>query len=153
MSPCLPPPHPLPCHPPSLHEWPFFSGILCHFCFIFSPCVPLFFTTIKPFHTFLKFPQPPPRSRLLFHLSISFSLLQPVSSSLPLRSAHLQHIKIPFFFLQRIVQSLRDLLHSSMFSLPFLHICLPLSLCFGSIMQCLIPSIFSFVVLTHLYPF
>lgn len=72
-----------------------------------------------------------------FHLSISLSplplllrLLLSVSSlSLPLSSAHLQHIKIPLFFLQRIVQSLWDLLHSSMLLLPLcLHICLPLFL-------------------------
>lgn len=55
---------------------------------------------------------------LFFHLSVS---------SRPLCSAHLQHIKIPLFFLQRIVQSLGDLLHSSMFSLlfsPYLSPCL-----------------------------
>lgn len=46
------------------------GAILCHFvsffrCFIFSPCVPFFSATIKPFHA-LKFPRPPPRSLLLF---------------------------------------------------------------------------------------
>lgn len=100
-------------HPHVIPEWPF-SVILCHSHFIFSQCVPLFYTTIKPFHASLKFPGPPPRSR-------PFSICLSPSSfcSLPLCSAHLQHIKIPLFFLQRIVQSLGDLLHSSMFSLLF----------------------------------
>lgn len=52
-------------HPPVIPQWPF-SVILCHSHFIFSQCVPLFCTTIKPFHVSLKFPGPPPRSRPLF---------------------------------------------------------------------------------------
>lgn len=112
------------------------GAILCHFVsfsrFAFRNMCPPFLRYNQTLSRFSSNSLGHPRVlSLFFHLSISFSLLLPVSSSLslPLCSAHLQHIKIPLFFLQRIVRSLRDLLHSSMFSLPLsLHICLPLFL-------------------------
>lgn len=162
VFPCLPAPHctPAPPSPTAL------LAILCHFMpFIvsFSPhASPFSSITIKPFHAFLKFPRPPPRSRPLFP-SVYLLLLSVSSSrSLPLRSAHLQHIKIPLFFLQRIVQSLWDLLHSFMFSLLPCHICLPLArlsilaafnsaclrLClFNTFVSLLRPSVFLFPTL------
>ena len=125
---CLLSPCPSVCHPLRLP----FHVVLCHFfCFIFSPRVPFSLLQSNPFTLSSNSLGHPRALSLFFHLSISFSLLLSVSSSLslPLCSAHLQHIKIPLFFLQRIVRSLRDLLHSSMFSLPLsLHICLPLFL-------------------------
>lgn len=94
-------------------------AILCHFCFIFSPCVPFSLLQSNPF-TLSSDSLGHPRVPSAFFHRLLFPL-----PSLPLCSAHLQHIKIPLFFLQRIVQSLRDLLHSSMLSLPLsLHICL-----------------------------
>lgn len=129
-------------------------AILCHFCFIFTPCVPFSLLQSNPFTLSSNSLGHPRVLSLFFHLSISFSLLLSVSSSLslPLCSAHLHHIKIPLFFLQRIVQSLRDLLHSSMFSLPLsLHICLPLFLSILAELHSVRFS-FSFVFLTHLYP-
>lgn len=162
VFPCLPAPRCTPV-PPSLAA---LVAILCHFMpFLasFSPhASPFSSITIKPFHAFLKFPRPPPRSRPLFP-SVYLLLLSVSSSrSLPLRSAHLQHIKIPLFFLQRIVQSLRDLLHSFMFSLLPCHICLPLArlcilaafnsvclrLClFNTFVSLLRPSVFLFPTL------
>lgn len=73
--------HPSVCHPLSLYEWPF-CVILCHFCFIFTPCVPFFSATIKPFDVFLKFPRPPPRSLPLFSICLSPRLLFPLPPSL-----------------------------------------------------------------------
>lgn len=124
--------------------------ILCHFVpfsLPFLPVCPPFLHNNQTLSRFSQIPWATPA------FSPSFSICLSPSSfcSLPLCSAHLQHIKIPLFFLQRIVQSLGDLLHSSMFSLlfsPYLSPCL----CFGSATQPLIHSIFSFVCLTHLYP-
>lgn len=111
--------------PRGAHFWCHLVSLLPHFL----PTCPLFSSTIKPFHALLKFPRPPPRSLPLFpsvRPPSSRLLCGSSSLSLPLCSAHLQHIKIPLFFLQRIVRSLRDLLHSSMFSLPLsLRICPP----------------------------
>lgn len=129
------------------------GAILCHFISLllhFHRVCALLSATIKPFHASLKFPRPPPRSLPLFP-SVCLPLSVSSSLSLPPCSAHLQHIKIPPSFLQRIAQSLRDLLHSSL-ALPLplsLHFCLSL---FGSTTQFSIQHISSFVLLTHLCP-
>lgn len=129
--------------------------ILCPFYFIFTTRAPFSVLQSNPFTLPSNSLGHPRVLFLFFHLTISCSVLLSILSSLslPLCSAHLQHIKIPLFFLQRIVQSHRDLLHSSMLSpscSPYLS---PLvSLHFGSTTQHLIQPIFSFVLLTHLYP-
>lgn len=110
-------PYPFVCHPPSRT-----CGHFVSFCAILVPFSP----HVSPFHNnqtlsrFSRIPWATPA------FSPSFSICLSPSSffALPLCAAHLQHIKIPLFFLQRIVQSLGDLLHSSMFSL---HIFLPVS--------------------------
>lgn len=111
-----------PNHPRVILEWPF-CVILCHSRFIFLPVCPPFLHNNRTLSRFSQIPWATPA------FSPSFSICLSPSSfcSLPLCSAHLQHIKIPLFFLQRIVQSLGDLLHSSMFSLlfsPYLSPCL-----------------------------
>lgn len=111
------------CHPLSNCMCSHFVSLLLHF----HPMGPFSLLQSNPF-TLSSNSLGHPRIHF-FHLSPSNCLLVSSSLSLPLCSAHLQHIKIPLFFLQRIVQSLRDLLHSSMlFLLLTLHICLPLFL-------------------------
>lgn len=107
-------------YPSWRHPW---VAIRCHFVpFLlhFLPVCPPFLHNNRTLSRFSQIPWATPA------FSPSFSICLSVSS-LPLCSAHLQHIKIPLFFLQRIVQSLGDLLHSSMFSLlfsPYLSPCL-----------------------------
>lgn len=111
-------PYPSSCHPR--------LAIFCHFV----PFSLHFLPVCPPFphnnHTLSGFSQIP-WATPAFSPSFSICLSPSFSCSLPLCSAHLQHIKIPLFFLQRIAQSLGDLLHSSMFSLlfsPYLSPCL-----------------------------
>lgn len=130
-------------HPCVIPEWPF-CVILCHSYFIFSQCVPLFCTTIEPFHASLKFPGPPPRSRPLFP---SVCLLPPSLFCSPAA-----HKNSSFLSPEDCSVAWGFTAFLYVFS-PFLSLSVSLSLCFGSSTPSLIHSIFSFVCLTHLYPF
>lgn len=106
------------------------SGHFVTFCVIYASFSPHVSPFLRYNQTLSRFPQIPSATPA-FSLPLFPSVYLLLFVSLPLCSAHLQHIKIPLFFLQRIVQALRDLLHSSMLSLPLsLHICLPSFLSF-----------------------
>lgn len=117
---------------------------MCHSCSIFSRCVPLFCTTIEPFHASLKFPGPPPRSRPLFP---SVCLLPPSLFCSPAA-----HKNSSFLSPEDCSVAWGFTAFLYVFS-PFPSLSVSLSLCFGSATLPLIHSTFSFVCLTHLYPF
>lgn len=128
------------------------SGHFLSFCAIltsFSPSVSPFSVQQSSPFTLLSNSLGHPRVlALFFHLSVSLFLLLPPS----LFCSPAAHKNSSFLSPENCSVARGFTAFLDVFS-PFLSLSVSLSLCFGSATQPLIHSIFSFVCLTHLYPF